>query len=181
MEWFGPSTTVEINDRVSELRVRVTRHRRAIDFALSAAVIAFAAFLFSRFRSWIAAIFLLATVVSIFADWMTGPEIDLLVGANGLEVTGRHWRDALLLSWPEISGFEYREADEGAEGGLYARMGGWNSTLLIPSLSKEEAEKIIGVINRRFPYVEMADDSGGWLPMGGKSGLTTLGLSEPKK
>lgn len=121
MEWFGRSTTVEINDRVNELHVRVVRHRRAIDFVLSAAAITFAAFMFSRFRSWMTAIFLLVTVVSTFTDWMRGPEMNLLVSAKGLEVTGRLWRDAQLLSWPEISGLEYREADEGAEGGLYAR------------------------------------------------------------
>jgi len=48
----------------------------------------------------------------------------------------------------------------------------------MPHVNKEQAEEIIAAIYRRFPYVEMTTDDDGWLPLGGKSDLTTLGLSK---
>jgi hypothetical protein len=48
-------------------------------------------------------------------------------------------------------------------------------------LNREQSEEVIAAIFQRFPYVVMAEDNDGWSLFGNASGLTTLGLSQPKK
>jgi hypothetical protein len=83
--------------------------------------------------------------------------------------------------WADISGLDFRQGGEDEPSGLYARTGRWNATCLMAGLNREQSEEVIAAVYRRFPYVEMAKDNDGWSLFGGGSGLTTLGLSKPKK
>jgi hypothetical protein len=48
-------------------------------------------------------------------------------------------------------------------------------------LNREQSEEVIAAIYRRFPYLEMAEDTGGWSLFDGGSEIMTLGLSKPDK
>jgi len=181
MRWFGSSTSVKTVDRGDGLRVRVAVHRFRIDLILYAAVFIVFAYVGWQNRSWFFLIAVLVAGVSLVIDWLKHPNTELWVTEYDLEVMGdrgRFTNDRLRLPWSEISGLEYRAGGEDEPSGLYARRGGWRSTLLMPHVNKEQAEEIIAAIYRRFPYVEMTTDDDGWLPLGGKSDLTTLGLSK---
>lgn len=181
MQWFGPSTTVKTVDGGDGLRVRVAVHRFRIDLILYAGVFAVFAYVGWRNRSWFFLIVVLVAGASLVIDWLKDPTTELWVTEHGLEAVrdnGGLGNDRLRLPWSEISGLDYRVGGEDEPGGLYARRGGWRSTFLMAHVNKEQAEEIIAAIYRRFPYVEMATDDGGWLPFGGKSDLTTLGLSK---
>jgi hypothetical protein len=184
MKWFGPSALVEMTERGDELQVKVTGQRRAIDVVVLAAVLSVFAFLFWRDRSWLYfAGFLFACIFGL-RFWLSDHQEQLLVTEKGVEAIGDFGgfsRDRVHLPWSSISGLDYREGGEDEPSGLHARRGGWSATLLMTRVNKDQAEEIIATIYRRFPYVEMAEDGGGWLPLGGKSGLTTLGLSNPDR
>jgi len=184
MKWFGPGALVEFIERQEELQVKVILQRRRIDFVVLGAVLSVFAFLFWRERSWFYFVGLLFACAFCLHAWLGGNEEQLRVTENGLEAIGDFGgfsRDREVLPWSDISGLEYQEGGENEPGGLHARRGGWSSTLLMTHVNKEQAEEIIAAIYRRFPYVDMAEGDGGWLPMGGKSGLTTLDLSKPKE
>ncbi len=183
MRWFGPSALVELIERGDELQVIVVGQRRWIDFVVLWAGFSVFVFLFWRDRSWFYFVCLLIACGYAFRSWLGDRQEQLLVTEKGLEAIGDFGgfsRDRVYLPWSRISGLDYREGGEDEPSGLHARRGGWSSTLLMTHVNREQAEEIIAAIYRRFPYVEMAEDSGGWLPLGGKSGLTTLGLSKPE-
>ena len=182
MKWFGPSALVELIERGDELQVKVARQRRGIDFVVLAAALSVFTFLFWHDRSWIYFVGLLFACAWGLSFWFGNPEEQLMVTEKGIEATGYFGglsRDRIGLPWSSISGLDYREGGEDEPSGLYARKAGWNATCLMTHVNKEQGEEIITAIYRRFPYVELAEDSGVWLPLGGKSGLTTLGLSKP--
>jgi hypothetical protein len=182
MKWFGPAALVQAIDRGDELEFTVTEERRGIDFVVLGALISAFAFMFWRDRGWFYFVgFLFACALSLRA-WLSNAREQLLVTGTGLEAIGDFGgssRERVVLPWSGISGLEYQEGAENEPSGLRARRGGWRSTLLMTHVNKEQTEEIIAAIYRRFPYVDMAEDDGGWLPMGGKSDLTTLGLSKP--
>jgi hypothetical protein len=181
MKWFGPSVLVELTERGDELQVKVIGQRRAIDVVVLAAALSVFAFLFWRDRSWLYFAGFLFACGFALRFWLSDHQEQLLVTEKGLEAIGDFGgfsRERMHLSWSSISGLDYREGGEDEPSGLHARRGGWSSTLLMTRVNKDQAEEIIATIYRRFPYVEMAEDSGGWLPFGGKSGLTTLDLSK---
>jgi hypothetical protein len=182
MKWFGPSALVEFIERGDELQVNVTGQRRGIDFVVSSAILSVFAFLFWRDRSWVYFVGFLIGCASGFRLWIGDAQEQLVVTEKGVDAIshfGIFSRDRVHLPWSAISGLEYQEGGEDETSGLYARTGGWSFTLLLTHVNKGQAEEIVTAIYREFPYVEMAEDSGGWLPLGGKSGLTTLGLSKP--
>jgi hypothetical protein len=180
MKWFGPSAILEFVERGDELQVKVTGQQRGIDFVVLGISLSVCAFLFWRDRSWFYFVCLLVACAYGLHNWLSDREEQLLVTEKNVEAFGDFGgfsSDRVLLSWSDIAGLEYRAGGEDTPSGLFARKAGWSSALLMTRVDKEQAEEIIRAIYRRFPYVEMADDSGGWLPLGGKSGLTTLGLS----
>ncbi|MGD0446194.1 MAG: hypothetical protein ABSA39_19850 [Edaphobacter sp.] len=181
MKWFGPSALVEVIDRGDELQVNVTQERRGIDFVVLGTFLSVFAFMFWRDRGWIYFVCLLFACAFSLRAWLSRSEEQLLVTETGLEAIGDFGgfsRERVGLPWLDISGLEYQEGGEDEPSGLHARRGGWRSTLLMTHVNKEQAEEIIAAIYHRFSYVDMAEDDGVWLPMGGKSGLTTLGLSK---
>jgi hypothetical protein len=181
MKWFGPSVRFEIFDREDEMQVLFTRQRRWIDFLVEALVIAGLAFLFWRNQSWIVLVMLVVAVGHGVVEWVGDDHAELLITKEGVEAIGSLGRISssnVRLQWSSISGLDYREGDEDEPSGLYARLGGWSSTRLMTHVSKEQSEEIIAAIYRRFPYVEMAEDSGGWSLFGGGSEIMTLGLSK---
>ncbi len=184
MKWFGPSVHVEVVDRQNEMQIRVTRQSRRIDFVVWAAFVAVFVFLFWWKQNWI---YLFAVVGSIGCSilyWAGDGVAEMLITEKNVEVRGKLGglsQETVRVSWSSISGLDYREGGEDEPSGLYARRGGRRYSLLVTSVNKEQTEELIAAIYRRFPYVEMAEDDGGWLPMGGKTGLTTLGLSEANR
>ena len=184
MKWFGPSVRFEIFDREDEMQVLFTRQRRWIDFVVEALVIAGLAFLFWRNQSWIVLVMLVVSVGHGVVEWVGDNHAGLLITKEGIEVIGGLGRISssnVRLQWSSISGLDYRGGDEDEPSGLYARSDGWSSTRLITHASKEQSEEIIAAIYGRFPYVEMAEDRGGWSLFGNESELTTLGLSKSDK
>jgi hypothetical protein len=184
MKWFGSNAEIEILEREDGMQVRVTRQRTRFDFLIRAVVLVVLGFLFWRNRSCFYLLVLLGVITHSVIDWVGNDQAELWITEKDLEAIGKiggisHPR--IRLPWASISGLEYREGGEDEPSGLYARRGGWSSTRIMTYVNKEQAEEIISAIYRRFPYVEMAEDSGGWLPLGGKSGLTTLGLSKSGK
>ena len=163
------------------MQVLFTRQRRWIDFLVEALVIAGLAFLFWRNQSWIVLLMLVVAVGHGIVEWVGDNHAGLLITKEGIEAIGSLGRISssnVRLRWSSISGLDYREGDEDEPSGLYARLGGWSSTRLMTHVSKEQSEEIIAAIYRRFPYVEMAEDSGGWSLFGGGSEIMTLGLSK---
>ncbi|HWW23047.1 MAG TPA: hypothetical protein VNY78_04040 [Edaphobacter sp.] len=181
MEWFGPSVRFEIFDRKDEMQILFMREKRWTDFLLSGAVVIGLAFLFWSNRSWISLVILVLAVGHGVVEWVGDDHAELLITKEGIEVIGSLGRISssnVRLQWSSISGLDYREGGEDEPSGLYARRGSWSSTRLMTHVNKEQAEEIIAAIYRRFPYVEMAEDSGGWSLFGGGSEITTLGLSK---
>jgi hypothetical protein len=127
---------------------------------------------------------LLGGSIYTFIRWLGDHESQLSATDEGLEAIGdlgESSSDHVRLRWSSISGLEYRMGGEDEPSVIYARRGGRSVTHVMTHVNKEQAEEIIAAIYKRFPYVEMAEDDGGWLPLGGKSELTTLGLSRPKE
>ncbi|RSL17442.1 hypothetical protein EDE15_2976 [Edaphobacter aggregans] len=163
------------------MQVLFTRQRRWIDFLVEALVIAGLAFLFWRNQSWIVLLMLVVAIGHGVVGWLGDDHAELLITKEGIEVIGTLGRISssnLRLQWSSISGLDYREGGEDEPSGLYARLGSWSSTRLMTHVNKEQAEEIIAAIYRRFPYVEMAEDSGGWSLFSGGSEIMTLGLSK---
>jgi hypothetical protein len=184
MRWFGPSAVVEMVDRKDGLQIQVSGLRRWIDLVVAGSVLAVMAIVAWRDGSWFFLVVLLGGTIYSFIRWLDDHESQLWVTDEELEAVGDlggSSYDHVRLRWSSISGLEYRVGGEDEPSGLYARLGGRSVTRIMALVNKKQAEEIIAAIYARFPYVEMADDDGGWLPLGGKSELTTLGLSRPKE
>jgi hypothetical protein len=182
MRWFGPSSIVEIEKREDGLMVHVTGQRRGIEIVILGFIFLVFSEMFWRDRSWLHLVLLLGSAVFLFLYWIRDRGGVLWVTERYLEV--RPYRDGTpttQIQWAEISGLEYRVGGEDESSGLYARQGYWSATCLFSDLDREQCDNIIATIYAQFPYVKMKEDQGSWSLFSEKSGLTTLGLSGPKK
>ncbi len=176
MRWFGPRARLEIIEQDDGLLIQSTGLKRGIDLVVSGCVVVVCGYIFWRDENWFSAICFVCVAVlgtiNLFRDqngelWVTEEDLEASGYLGGM--SNGHVR----LRWSGISGLTYRAGGEDEPCGLYA-----GSTCVLANLNEEQANEIIAAIYRRFPYLEMAEDSGGWSLFGGRSGLTTLGLSK---
>jgi hypothetical protein len=183
MNWLGPAKQIEVIALGDVLQIKATAKGRAIDLVgpiLSAAWTYFA----WRDKHWVFVAFGLFVFASIVWKLFQTQEGELRITETVISARGDlgGWTDGSVeLRWGDISGLDYRQGGEEEPSELYARTGRWNGTCVMAGLNREQSEEVIAAIFQRFPYVVMAEDNDGWSLFGNASGLTTLGLSQPKK
>lgn len=181
MNWFGPAKRIEIIEQEGGLMIRATGIRRVVDFLVMVLIAAGVAFMAWRDASWTLAFGAIVVAALEIAIWFRNEDGEVNVTEHDLTASGDlgGWSTGYVrFRWMDISGLEYQAGGENSEGGLYARTGGWSSRCLMAGLDREQAEEVIAAIYRRFPYVGMAEDNGGWSLFGGGSEIMTLGLSK---
>lgn len=183
MNWLGPAKQIEIIPLGDVLRIKATPTRRAIDLVGPIFAVVWTYFAW-RHKHWVFVAFGLFVFASIVWKLFQTLEGELQVTETVISARGDlgGWTDGSVeFRWADISGLDYREGGEDEPSGLYARTGRWNAACVMAGLNREQSEEVIAAIFQRFPYVVMAEDNDGWSLFGNSSGVTTLGLSQPKK
>lgn len=139
--------------------------------------------LWLRTISGVAAAF---TLLAAVANRIQGGETRLRVTSDELLAQGNLGK---LFSTHEkiaVSSVSSLRYDPGGDGisGLYARHG-WRSTLLLPYLTPDQTNALIGAIHRKFPHIPTEPYSPFSISELGifneGSEITTLGLSDSRK
>lgn len=184
MNWFGPAKRIEIIEQEDGLLIRAIGIKRVVDFLVMVLVAAGVAYMAWREASWILALGAILVAALEMVIWFRDEDAEINVTKKELWATGDqgNWTTGYVrFRWLDISGLEYQAGGEDSAGGLYARTGAWSSKCLMAELDREQSEEVIAAIYRRFPYLEMAEDSGGWSLFGGDNEIMTLGLSKSDK
>lgn len=176
-------TLEETSDALLFLLVREPGAIERIGLPLFATVI--------LWRLWISGTFLvqcfvvLAAVpgcITYVASWLQGKQAILRVTADKFVARGnlaRTFTTEIVIAADDVRSLEWESGGENGTSGLYAKQE-WGSTLLLPYIDEAQAAEIRAAVARRFPEIQIDDDSAASFLYGDKSGITTLGLHQPR-
>ncbi len=181
MKWFEPDKRIEIIEQEDKLLVRAVGIKRVGDFLIPIVLGAGMEYFALRNGNSVLTLFGLLVVGLGVGGQFRNRDGEITITKDDLTASGDQgeWETGYVrFRWMDISGEEYQASGEDSAGGLYARTGWWSSKCLMAGLNREQSEEVIAAIYRRFPYLEMAEDSRGWSLFGGGSEIMTLGLSK---
>jgi hypothetical protein len=121
--------------------------------------------------------------LAYFANWIQGGETNLRVTREGLFAEGNLgnlFSTSVTVAIEDVSSIGYWVGPgEDGPSGLYAR-GNWQFWMLLPHLSREDAETVVATIQKKFPFMPSENTlSSSMFGDGGK--LISLGLSNLRR
>lgn len=118
------------------------------------------------------------TAFAVFANWIQGNETKLRATSDGVTARGNLGQlfiTSVAIARKDISTITFHDGGgDGGISGLYVRHR-WRFRLVLPYISREQAQTIVDAINHKFPDIPTESALNSCSPSGG---LISLGLSE---